>query len=186
MTPQARDIRRVIETAECLVTAPQIANVLDELASAVRADFATLDPVIVCVMSGGIVTMGHLLTRLDFPLQVDYVHATRYRGDMVGRELTWLHKPETRLNGRHVLLVDDILDEGVTLRQVSDYCQIQGAASVKTLVLVDKLLSVDKPIVADYVGQVIPNRYVFGFGMDYKSYGRNLPAIYAVKEGAAT
>lgn len=179
---EAQDASRVFQNAECLLTGEQVNELLDQLACRLRADFADLNPVVLCVMTGGIVTLGQLLPRLDFLLQVDYVHATRYQNELAGRELSWLHTPKTDLTGRHILLVDDILDEGVTLLQLRDYCETQGAESVKALVLIEKDLKKNKPIVADYVGHIVPNRYVFGFGMDYKSYGRNLPGIYAVSE----
>ena len=177
-----QDASRVFEAAECLLTEVQVNELLDQLACRLRADYADLNPIVLCVMTGGLVTLGQLLPRLDFLLQVDYVHATRYQDELAGGELSWLHRPTSNLAGRHVLLVDDILDEGITLLHLRDYCQGQGAESVKSLVLVEKDLKIEKPIVADYVGHVVPDRYVFGFGMDYKSYGRNLPGIYAVSE----
>lgn len=178
----AQNALHIFENAECLLDGSEVSELLDQLASRLLVDYAELNPVVLCVMTGGLVTLGQLLPRLDFLLQVDYIHATRYQGELVGGELSWLHRPTCNLVGRHVLLVDDILDEGITLFHLRDYCKAQGAESVKSLVLIEKDLETEKPIVADYVGHCVPNRYVFGFGMDYKNYGRNLPGIYAVSE----
>ena len=133
-------------------------------------------------MIGGIVPAGKLIPRLDFPLQTDYVHATRYRGDVRGRKLHWLARPTQSLQGRTVLVVDDILDEGVTLGEILSDCRAAGAREVRSAVLVDKQIGI-KPGLreADFAGLHVENRYVFGYGMDYRGYLRNARGIYAVK-----
>ena len=88
-------------------------------------------------------------------------------------------KPTTPLSGRSVLIIDDVLDEGITLAAIKDYCLEQGAIEAYTAVLVDKLLDHDKPIHADFVGLTVENHYLFGYGMDYKGYLRNAAGIYA-------
>lgn len=138
-------------------------------------------PVFICVMGGGIVFAGHLLTKLDFPLEIDYVHASRYQNATVGKTLLWKSLPKSDLTNRTVLLVDDILDEGITLKAIQEKCFELGAAQVFCAVLVEKKLDHAKPISADFVGLEVPNRYVFGYGMDAYGWWRNLPAIYAMK-----
>ena len=132
------------------------------------------------MLNGALIPMGHLLTRFDFPLRQDYIHASRYRGDTQGTELEWIGRPGTSLAGETVLVVDDILDEGVTLREIVRYCREAGAKEVFSVVLVEKRHERSNGFQADFVGLQVPDRYVFGFGMDYKEYWRNIPGIYAI------
>lgn len=118
VTLTAEELAGVMERAECLHDAKAIDTALDELARAITQDMGELRPLILGVMTGAIVPLGRLLTRLTFPLEVDYIHATRYHKTTTGRELVWLARPQTPLRDRHVLLVDDILDEGHTFRQI--------------------------------------------------------------------
>jgi len=133
-------------------------------------------------MNGGLVPTALLMPGMRFPWKLDYLHATRYREATTGTELVWQRTPEQSLRGRHVLVVDDILDEGHTLAAILQYCEAQGPASLRTAVLTRKRhqRGVRPPL--DYVGLEVPDRYVFGCGMDYKGYWRNLPAIYAIPE----
>ncbi len=137
-------------------------------------------PIVICVMGGGIVFAGQLLTQLKFALEVDYVHASRYQNETVGKTLVWKALPKLNLTNRTVLLVDDILDEGVTLLAIQDKCLELGAKNVLSAVLVEKKLGHTKPISADFVGLEVPNCYVFGYGMDAYGWWRNLPAIYSL------
>jgi hypoxanthine phosphoribosyltransferase len=132
-------------------------------------------------MNGAMIPMGMLLPELDFPLQVDYLHATRYRNETSGGELQWLASPKINLKDRTVLLVDDIHDEGITLEHIKTYCQDQGAAQVYSAVLVNKVHDRKNNTRADFIALEVPDRYVFGFGMDYKGMLRNASGIYAVK-----
>jgi hypoxanthine phosphoribosyltransferase len=137
--------------------------------------------VLLTVMQGGLIFAGKLAPSIRAPLTFDYVHATRYRGGTRGAELVWLREPAVPLAGRNVILADDILDEGHTLRAVRDYCRERGAARVLIAVLCAKRHGRCVPgLEADFVGVEVPDRYVFGFGMDYVERGRNLPGIYAV------
>ena len=176
-------MREVMDTADCLISHEQVERALDRMADQITTDLGDKLPVFYCVMNGGLITTGHLLTRLGFPLEVDYLHATRYRGGIRGGELFWRVSPEIPMAGRHVVIVDDILDEGATLSAILDYCRGAGAASISTAVLVDKRH--DRKAVpglkADYCSLEVVDRYVFGFGMDYKGYWRNAPGIFAPK-----
>ncbi len=122
-----------------------------------------------------------LSLQLGIDVEFDYLHATRYRGAIVGSGLAWLHRPSTPLEGRRVLIADDILDEGHTLKAVRNWCEDQGAADVRIAVLCVK--NHDRrveDIDADYIALEVPDRYVYGYGMDYHEQGRNLPGIYAL------
>lgn len=174
------ELAGVMARAECLHDAAAIEAALDRMGEAISVSLSGKRPLLLGVMTGAIVPLGRLLTRLDFPLEVDYIHATRYHKTTTGRELVWLARPQTSLRGRNVLLVDDILDEGHTFRGLLEACQEEGAASVQTAVLADKPNPGRVPgLEADFVGLTVPERYVFGVGMDYKGYLRNINAIYA-------
>jgi hypoxanthine phosphoribosyltransferase len=140
-------------------------------------------PVFLTIMNGGLIFGAQLALAIPADLEFDYVHATRYHGGTRGSELLWIKQPRLSLRGRVVLLADDILDEGYTLRAIRDFCIDQGARRVLIAVLCRKLHDRTAPgISADFVGLEVPDRYVFGFGMDFHEQGRNLPGIYALKE----
>ncbi len=179
VTPE--HIQQVRAEADCLLTAKQVEAALDEMAERITAQHHDNNPLVLCVMNGGLIVTGELLLRLDFPLEQDYLHATRYRGKTQGGELKWLAEPQHSLNGRHVLVVDDILDEGYTLAAIAEHCQQGGAASVETVALVEKCHDRKHGIKADYIGLEVEDRYLFGYGMDYKGYLRNAAGIFAVK-----
>ena len=168
-------------TAELIHSRKDIEQALDRLAETLNRDLAGQKPVVLAVMTGGMVAAGHLITRLECDLELDYIHVTRYQGDTKGRTIQWLAKPRLSLRDRPVLLVDDILDVGHTLLAAISYCQEQGARSVTTAVLVEKVHDRRHPdLVVDYVGLQVPDRYVFGYGMDYRERLRQLPDIYAI------
>ena len=175
------EIRRVRAEADCLFSAQEVEAALDRLAEQLTSRHEHRNPLVLCVMNGGLIATAGLLQRMDFPLQVDYLHATRYRGETRGGELHWLHEPAHSLAGRAVIVVDDILDEGYTLAAIVEHCREQGAASVESVALVEKDHPRKQGIAADYVGLVVADRYVFGYGMDYKDYLRNAPGIFAVR-----
>lgn len=175
-------INEVFERSTLLFSMSEINQALDTMAHAIEQKLSDKNPVILCVMIGGLVPAGNLLVRLNFPLEVDYVHATRYQGAMSGGALNWLVKPRVDLRNRTVLVVDDILDGGVTLAEILKEITAMGAAEVYSAVLVDKY---QKRIPeglqkADFVGLKVEDHYVFGYGMDYKEYLRNAPGIYKI------
>ena len=180
------EVMAISANAVCLHGPEAVQHALDRLAEAITAELGDSFPVILCVLTGGIIPTGHIMTRLSFPLETDYLHATRYRGETSGEEVHWLSKPGTSLQGRTVLVIDDILDEGHTLAQVLEFCRGEGASAVFTAVMIEKLHDRRVPgVVADFIGLQVDDRYVFGFGMDYKHYLRNLNGIYALGDPAA-
>ncbi|TCJ17950.1 hypoxanthine-guanine phosphoribosyltransferase [Parasulfuritortus cantonensis] len=172
----------MFRSAELVYDQAAIEQALDRLGAQISARLADSFPVALCVMGGAVVFAGQLLPRLAFPLQFDYLHATRYRDGTRGGEIEWCALPRGEVDGRVVLLMDDILDEGYTLAAVKAKLLELGAARVEVAVLAEKELGRAKPIEADYVGLMLPDRYVFGMGMDAYGLWRNLPAIYALKE----
>jgi len=181
VTPE--QAQAVFNNAKCLYDQTQLEEALDQLALKITAVLKKTNPLLISVMNGGFVPAGHLLTRLNFPLQVDYLHATRYREKLTGAGLDWIVYPQNSLKGRTVLIVDDILDEGETLRSILDYCIEKEVEQVYSCVLVEKEHDRKSGCKhADFVGLTVEDAYVFGFGMDYKGYLRNVPGIYAVQE----
>ena len=176
---QARDF---LASSDLIHSAETVDAAVARVASEITARLADANPVLLCVMSGGVPFAGHLMTRLQFPLDFDYLHVTRYGQDTAGGALSWRAAPWISVKGRTVLVVDDILDEGVTLAAVRDRLQQQGAAEVLVAVVADKENGKQKPIAADFVALTVPDRFIFGFGMDACGAWRNLPAIYAMKE----
>jgi hypoxanthine phosphoribosyltransferase len=188
MSVSPQQAQQVLEQAELIYSAAQISVALDQLAAQIShavADYANADqPVIVIsIMNGGLILSGHLLTRLNFPLQVDFIHATRYRNQTQGGELEWKVEPHQSIKGRNLIILDDILDEGYTLDAIIRYCEQQGADNIISAVLVEKKHDRRTPNVrCNFIGLQVEDRYVFGFGMDYKGYHRNLNGIYALAD----
>lgn len=182
MTDLRAEAQAVMRDADCLHNAEVVEQALGRMATEINRDMAGGDVIVICVMNGGLVTAGALLPRLAFPLRVDYMHASRYRERTSGDELHWKVEPSQSLVGKDVLIVDDILDEGHTLDAILQFCQQLSPASVRAAVLVEKLhdRGVRPPV--DYIGLTVPDRYVFGYGMDYKGYWRNAPGIFAVAD----
>lgn len=177
-----RDQWAIFEKSEEIISEEMIHAAIHKMARQIFVAMSAENPFVLCVMRGAVVFCGYLLTHLRFPLELGYVHATRYHGHTQGGDLLWIQPPPQDVRGRNVLLIDDILDEGDTLAAIVQYCHDQGAKSVKTAVLAEKTLAKPKPHRADFVGFMLPNRYVFGFGMDIHGFWRNLPCIRAVKD----
>lgn len=173
------EINHIKSTAKILHTKPEVEAAIAKMADKINLLLADRNPVFLCVMNGGMVIGGELLTRLTIPLTVDAINASRYQNETTGSTINWLLKPQTPLQGRTVLIVDDILDEGLTLEAIYQYCRDEGASSIYSAVLVEKMLDQHKPVSADFVGLKVENSYLFGYGMDYKGYLRNMPGIYA-------
>jgi hypoxanthine phosphoribosyltransferase len=168
-----------------LLLAPDaVAAAVTRVANALNAALAASPerPLAIVVMRGGLIFAGHLLPQLGFPVDVDYVDATRYGAATRGGELAWRCGIPDSVAGRTVLLIDDILDEGLTIAAIKNKLLEAGAARVLIAVFSDKDLQRQKPVAADFIGVTLPNRYVFGFGMDVRGQWRNLPAVYALAQ----
>lgn len=173
---------RMLEGADVVHSAEVVAAAVDRVAGEITERLEQTNPLILCVMTGGVMFAGQLMARLPFPADFDYLHATRYGQDTSGGALSWRAAPWTSVKDRTVLVVDDILDEGVTLAAVKDRLLHQGAKDVYLAVVADKENGKDKPVAADFSALTVPDRFVFGYGMDAYGAWRNLPAIYALKQ----
>ncbi|OHE85290.1 MAG: hypoxanthine-guanine phosphoribosyltransferase [Lysobacterales bacterium RIFOXYA1_FULL_69_10] len=174
-----------LANADLLVDRATIDRTIVQMAAPIARDYAGEVPVYLTIMHGALPFAGQLALELGargLDLEFDYLHATRYRGETSGGELVWKHRPATPLQGRRVLLVDDILDEGHTMAGIVAWCREQGASDVRIAALAVKVHGRCVPgVCADYAGVEVPDRYVFGYGMDFHEQGRNLPAIYALR-----
>jgi hypoxanthine phosphoribosyltransferase len=166
--------------AELIHSEQAVNQAISGMAEQLNLDYATELPIVLCVMGGAVFFTGQLLPKLQFPMEFDYVQASRYPDGIEGKTLKWVVMPKENINNRSVLILDDILDEGITLQAIVEECRLLGANEIKTAVLVEKKLSKSKPIQANYVGLMVPNSYVFGCGMDVYGWWRNVPAIYAL------
>ena len=181
------DLAAALAGSELIYDRASIDASIRAIATLIDADYADVEPedrpVYLTVMHGGLLFAAQLALELRTDLEFDYLHATRYRGATTGSGLAWLHRPATPLRGRRVLIADDILDEGPTLKAIRHWCEDEGASDIRIAVLATK--SHDRRvdgIDADYVALEVPDRYVYGFGMDYHEQGRNLPGLYALEE----
>lgn len=173
----------VLREAELLRPPEQVEIALDRLAVAITDRLGDCNPLVLVVMNGAFIPGALILSRLRFPLQVGYLHATRYRGGIRGGTLDWIAPPPPAVAGRTVLVVDDIFDEGNTLKAILEAVRRRGATAVYSAVLANKRHNRKTPgLHVDFVGLEVPDRYVFGCGMDYKEYWRQLPAIYATRD----
>jgi hypoxanthine phosphoribosyltransferase len=174
---------KILAESDLIVSETEVVAAIGRIAAEMTLELKELNPVMICCMNGGLVFAGQLLTKLAFPLQVDYVHATRYGHEVNGVALDWKVRPQIDLHGRTVVLLDDILDEGVTLAAIAEYCRNHGAAKVMMAALIEKLhlRKVTPGMRADFTGIEVGDRFLFGYGLDYKGYWRNAPGIYALK-----
>ena len=176
------ELQRVQEDADLIFSAHQIAVAIENMALSLEKQIQKKDAIILCVMNGGLITTSDLLRNMECETRLDYLQVARYRDKTIGGSLHWHKEPQLSLEDQTVVLVDDIYDEGYTLEEVVSYCENKGAKEVITVVLLFK----QKPnrqvaMQPDIFGLEVVDRYVFGYGMDYKGYLRNLPAIYALK-----
>jgi len=182
MSVSAAELEQVAGNAVCLHDLGRVEQAIDKMAAAINADLGKQPITLLSVMNGALFVAGQLALRLEAEVIMDYCHATRYQGRTSGDILEWRVRPSVDMQGRAVLLVDDILDEGYTLAGIRDACQVLGAAQVLTAVLVEKLHQRRTTAMprADYVGLTVDDYYVFGYGMDYKEHFRHWPGIYRV------
>ncbi len=182
MTHAPEEILMAQRRAERVVDAQTVTRAIDRTAARVTLALKHANPLVLCIMNGGLVYCGRLLGRLHFPLELAYAHVARYRESTHGGSLDWVAKPRQGVTGRHVLVVDDVLDEGESLRAIRQCVSSEGAAQVWTTVLARKQTPSNPGIDIDFTALECPDRFLFSCGMDYRGYWRNLPAIYALPE----
>ncbi len=174
--------QQILAAAELIHSQQTIIETVQRLAAEITQRLAHQQPLVLCVMNGAVVFAGQLLPQLHFPLDFDYVHLTRYDNKLHGGSIHWRVESKENVRDRTILVLDDILDEGITLTAIRDRLLKNGAKAFYSAVLAEKDLDKPKSFHADFVGLTVPNRYVFGFGMDIYGAWRNLPAIYAMTD----
>lgn len=172
----------LLRSADLICTEDEVKAAIRRVALDITHQLRDSYPLVLTVMGGGVFFAGQILPLLRFPLDVDYIHASRYGASTVGTDVDWRVSPPEAVRGRTVLVLDDILDGGNTMSAIRERILEQGAAKFYCAVLTEKTLTKPKPIKADFVGLRVPDRFVFGCGMDARGYWRNLPEIYALKE----
>lgn len=176
-----KNAKEILNEAELICSAAEVSQAVARLAQEIEKSLGNQSPLVLSVMGGAVVFTGQILPQLNFPLEFDYIHVSRYGNATQGGSLEWKVMPRENVAGRVILVLDDILDEGHTMAAIRDKLLAMGAAAFYCAVFADKETGKKKPISADFVGVSLPNRYVFGFGMDVRGAWRNLPAIYAIK-----
>lgn len=179
--PDSKESWAFLENSDPVAGAGEVRAAIERMADEIQARFAERYPLVLVVMGGAVVFAGQLLPLLRMPLDLDYIHATRYGAATTGGGIEWRVAPPAGVKGRAVLVLDDILDGGQTMGAIRDRLLHLGATSFHCAVLVEKILPKKKPLQADFVGLKIPDRFVFGCGMDAKGYWRNLPEIRAMR-----
>jgi hypoxanthine phosphoribosyltransferase len=179
--PELKDAWAFLDNSDLVSGAAEVQAAIARLAAEIQARLGDRYPLVLVVMGGAVVFAGQLLPQLRMPLDLDYIHASRYGAATKGGGIGWRVAPPAGVRGRAVLVLDDILDGGQTMAAIRDRLLELGANSFHCAVLVEKILKTSKPIVADFVGLKIPDRFVFGCGMDAKGFWRNLPEIRAMR-----
>ena len=180
-------ILQVRKNADELISEQKINQAIDKVATQIEDTIKNEVPIFLCVMKGGLMFTAALMQRIKSPLILDYVHVDRYRNKTHGSSIHWHKEPDANLKGRLVVIIDDILDEGYTLQELIAYCHAKGAKKILSAVLLKKkLANVSVDIEPDFLGMEVVDRYVFGWGMDYKGYLRNQSSIYAIDENDGT
>ena len=183
--PELEKAWALLKDSDPVASAEQVQAAVERVAAEIDARLRDSYPLVLAVMGGAIVFAGQILPKLRFPLDFDYLHASRYgKGTLGSNAIEWRGAPPQGIAGRNVLVLDDILDGGDTMAAIRSRVMELGAKSFHCAVLVEKLLQKEKPIRPDFVGMSIPDRFVFGCGMDARGYWRNLPEIRALRPAA--
>ena len=175
----------IVNDSEVLYTSDEIKVGISNIADTINEYFRDIkdNVTVLPVMKGAIPFAGHLIPQLSFNTNIEYIHVTRYHQNIGIKDCHWIYKPNKRaVKDKVILVMDDILDEGITLLNIKDELKLMGARSIVTAVLFDKKINKKKSTRADFVGLAVPNKYVYGFGLDFKDEGRNLPNLYSFNE----
>ena len=178
-----QQIEEALRNSECLISSFEVSSAYERLAASVNLHYAGQNPIVMVVMNGGLIPAGQLLTQFTFYHRMYYIHASRYRNNEGTNDLEWKFKPDISLAGEDILLIDDIFDEGITLKTVVEELSKEKPLSLECCVLLNK--EHDRKVEdfdVDFVGINVADRYVYGCGMDFHGYLRHLPGIYAIKE----
>ena len=163
-----------------LLTAGQIQKKVEEIAQQISADYEGRDLLLITVLKGSLIFASDLMRHLTVPSSVDFIRARSYCHTHSKGCCDFLVLPEQPVTGRHVLVIEDIIDTGLTARCIVDYLAAQNPASLEVCTLLDKAGRRKVQVHPRYVGFIIDNEFVVGYGMDYEEQGRNWPDIYVM------
>jgi hypoxanthine phosphoribosyltransferase len=180
--PDLQQAWAFLEDSDLIAGAEEVQAAVRRVAIEIETRLSRAYPMVLAVMGGAVVFAGQLLPLLRFPLDFDYIHVSRYGAETRGAAIDWKVSPRELVRNRSVLVLDDILDHGETMAAVRERLLTLGATGFHCAVLVEKMLDRPKPIAADFVGLRVPERFVFGCGMDARGYWRNLPEIRALRD----
>ena len=180
--PDLKQAWAFLEDSDLIAGAEEVQAAVRRVATEIEQHLSGAYPLVLAVMGGAVVFAGQVLPLLRFPLDFDYIHASRYGAATRGAGVDWKVSPPGLAKGRAVLVLDDILDHGETMSVIRERLLELGATQFYCAVLVEKILNKPKPIKPDFVGLRIPDRFVFGCGMDAKGFWRNLPEIRAMRD----
>ena len=166
------------EIDRVLISNEEIQKRLDELAARVNEDYAGKDLLVVCILKGAVSVFADVLRRLTIPCSIDFMAISSYGSSTKSSGVVRILKDlDHGIEGKDVLIVEDIVDSGMSMSYLMDNLGTRGPASLKLLTLLDKPARREQEIYADYVGYTIPDAFVVGYGLDYAEEYRNLPYI---------
>ncbi|MFQ5860325.1 MAG: hypoxanthine phosphoribosyltransferase [Dehalococcoidia bacterium] len=161
----------------------EIAEAVRRLAEQIGRDYGEASPLLIAILRGSFIFLADLVRQLTIPVTVDFLRVASYRSrDTMGR-VRLLHGVRSRVQDRHVLVVEDIVDTGLTTRFILGYLRKKGPASLKLCTLLDKPARRQVPVTIDYLGFTVPDRYLVGYGLDLDQRYRQLPDISMLEEG---
>lgn len=169
------------EVQSILITDQMLARRIAELGREIERDFEGRDMVVVSLLNGTVMFIGDLIRHLSHPLRLDFMGVSSYGKGTESGDLVFTKELRLDVKGRDVLLVDDILDTGRTLRRVREKLCLLGPKRIRTCVLLDKAARRVEKVNADYVGFAIPDQFVVGYGLDFAEKYRNLPFVGVLK-----
>jgi hypoxanthine phosphoribosyltransferase len=170
-------------TLRVLISRRKIASTVKRLAAAIQADYNGKNPLLVGILKGSFIFMADLVRQIDIPLEVDFVRLASYgSGTQSSGKITLIHEMPSRIQGRHVVVVEDIVDSGLTTSFLCEYLRKKEPASLKLCTLADKPSRRQIPVQIDYLGFTVPDKFIVGYGVDWNEKYRNLPAICVPEE----
>ena len=164
-----------------LYTKDEIQATVKKLAAEIRQDYLGKQPILIGVLKGSFMFLADLIRLLDFPLEVEFIRLSSYSGRESSGKIKLVQGVQSIIRGRHVLVIEDIIDTGLTTAFVLDYLGKKKPASLKVCALTDKPSRRQTPVNIDYRGLTVPNKFIVGYGMDWDERFRNLPDIYVVE-----
>jgi hypoxanthine phosphoribosyltransferase len=165
-----------------LFTGDEIAATVKRLAAEITRDYHDKHPILIGILKGSFMFLADLVRRLDFPLEVEFIRLSSYGGGKSPGKIKLVQGAQTKIKDRHVLVIEDIVDTGLSIAFVLDYLGKKSPASLKLCTLTDKPSRRKVTVNIDYLGLTVPNKFIVGYGIDWNERFRYLPGIYAIED----